>query len=266
MKTFLGVIIPVIIFLSFPLSVSAQVVINEVLPNPSGSSSEPTEFIELFNTSSDPVIITGWKISDTAGSVKTYTIPDTTLNSGEYASFRREVTDIALNNDGDGVELKDAGNNPKDSMTFGSTIEDRSWSRIPNGTGSFVNNTEPTERLANIEPPTPSPSPTQVATSSPTQSSTQSPTPSPTQSPTPVPTKSPTPRPTKSPSPSPEVLGEETTPTPIATDEVSPTPLVSDSTKKKFPIIPVIFIGSGLVMIGFAAVQLMNAKKSAQET
>ncbi len=106
---------------------------------------------------------------------------------------------------------------------------------------------------------TPTPSPTGIPTQSPTS------TPTPTKSPTPIPTKSPTPKPSKSPSPSPEVLGEEDVSTPEP-ETPSATPLVSDSSKKKFPLIPVLFIGSGLVMIGVALVQLKNAKKSAQET
>lgn len=152
------------LFLFSPKIISAQVVINEVFPNPSGVTSEPTEFIELLNIGTESITITGWKISDTSGSIKIYVLPDATLSPGMYVSLRREVTIIALNNDGDGLELKDPEGNLKDSMNFSSTIEDRSWSRIPNGTGTFVNNTEPTEREENSAPPAPTPTITNVPT------------------------------------------------------------------------------------------------------
>lgn len=106
------------------------------------------------------------------------------------------------------------------------------------------------------------PSPTTIPTTDPTQAPNSTPTP--TKSATPILTKSPTPKPTKSPSPSPEVLGEEVTPSPYIENPTS-TPLVLDSKEKKVPIIPVVLIVSGLAMIGFAILQLVNAKKSAPE-
>ncbi len=180
-----------LIFYFFPRSVFASnVVINEVFPNPSGSSSEDSEFIELFNNGSDSVSITNWKISDTTGSTNTYTIPENSLSAGAYISFNKQTTGISLNNTGDGVELKDDSGQTIDSMSFDSTTQDKSWSRIPNGTGSFVNNTDSTEGATNSAPP---PTATPVPTNAPTPTKTPTPTPAPSATPTKVPTSAPTP-------------------------------------------------------------------------
>ena len=256
----------------------ADVVINEVLPNPSGSdSSEPDEFIELFNNGSEMVVITGWTVSDTGGSTKTYTIPDTNLVSGGYASLRREVTAIILNNSGDeGVVLKDTEGTVENSMSFSSNIVGKSWSRIPNGTGSFVNNTTPTENLINIAPPTPTPTPT--ATPSPTPTATATATSAPTSTPTPTatPTRTPTPSPRgspsgtpkpKTPTPSPEVslLGEETGD--FSLNEVTPTPAeevlgASDKDSGNNSIIPFVFIGTGMVFLILGGISFYKKTRS----
>lgn len=249
-------------FVFFPTSVSAQVVINEF------SSNSDTEWVELYNTTLNSIDLTGWKIQDGAQPPE---LLSGTIQPQAYFVF--EHNSGWLNNSGsDSITLKDLSDTAIDGVTYGSggvvgiPAPDKSAGRVPNSSTTWQNNLSWTKGYVNPDP-TPSPSPTTTATSTsvPTQSPT--PTPTPTKSPTPSPTKSPTPKASNSPSPSPEVLGEETSPTnDPKTQEVSPTPLVLDSAKKKFPFIPVLFIGSGLAMIVFAAVQLMNAKKSAQET
>ncbi|MEK7550858.1 MAG: hypothetical protein AAB535_03700 [Patescibacteria group bacterium] len=109
----------------------------------------------------------------------------------------------------------------------------------------------------------PTPSPTPVAqTQTP---ATSPPTVAPTKSPTPLPTKTPTPKPSKTPppSPSPEVLGEEASPEP---ETPTPSPLVTEPPKKKLPIVPIVLISSGLLMIGFAVLQLIRASKNSIQT
>jgi len=280
MKSF-AVVLFVIIWLQlfFPDQVRAQVVINEVLPNPSGSTSEPNEFIELFNSGSEPVVITGWKISDTQGSVKTYIFPTATLDPGIYVNFRRSVTGIALNNDGDGVELRDPDGNLKDSMSFDQTIEDRSWSRIPNGSGGFVNNTDPTELSINTSPPTPDPTPTPTPSPTPsptptnTPTATKTPSPSPTKTSTPTPAKTSVPTPTKTLSRSPKqspieehtssesgsILGlEDTSPS----SSVDPKANLSLPLGNKNKILAIALIGLGLILIGGSVYWTLKTSKS----
>lgn len=151
---------------------SAQVVINEVCPDPIGS--DDNEFIELYNLGSEAVNVAGWQISDTQGVAKTYTIPEIFIEPRSYFSFRSYVTKINLNNDGDGVTLKDKNGTLLDSVSFGKIPEGLSTSRIPDGTGEFTAGTKISEGAANIPLSTPE------ATSAPTPTPTASPKPDPT--------------------------------------------------------------------------------------
>jgi len=258
------------LFLFNPPQAKARVVINEVFPNPSGSSSEPTEFIELFNLGTESVTITGWQISDTQGAVKIYTVSEGTLDPGVYLSFRRSTTGIALNNTGDGVELKDAAGVLKNSMSFGETKEDRSFSRIPNGTGDFIADTDVTELSVNTIPSTPeatsipqtpAPSATPILITS---------SPSPTKTPTPTPAKTPaivktampvdkisTPTATASAGTS-EVLGVQATPD----NSKNSTQEVPINTKNKISFLPLVFIFIGLCFIAIPVFSIIkNVKK-----
>jgi len=223
-----GILFIILFFGLLPRQVSAQVVINEVFPDPSGSSSEPDEFIELFNLGTEPVVITGWQISDTQGTVKTYSIPE----------------------------------------------EDRSFSRIPNGVGNFVADTDVTELSANISPPTSEPTPV-PQTPTPTPTPTQTPilimsSPSPTKIPTPAPVKTPSRAPVKTPlrtnSSTPiatisaeisEVLGIRAGPTgsPSASIETSP------DKKANFPLLPIILIFAGVCFVAIPIFSIIKDGK-----
>lgn len=79
--------------------------INEILPSPKGSD-ETDEYIELFNSNNFEVDLTGWKISDTAGTISTFTISQgTRMAANGYKLFTRPETKIMLNNGGDGLNL-----------------------------------------------------------------------------------------------------------------------------------------------------------------
>ena len=185
---FIAVFIFLFYISSFYSVFAADVVINEVFANPSGSSTEEIEFIELFNKGSGSIDISGWKISD---KVKTYIIADTIISAGGFVAFRKSISGIALNNTDEDLTLKDISDEIIDSISYDVTIEDKSWSRAPDGTGEFVNNVDPTEGIANSVPtPTSTPTPSLIPTSI------NTPTIVPTSTFTPTPTKTPTPSPT----------------------------------------------------------------------
>lgn len=277
MKLKLFFVIFLFLFFFFPGVCNAQVIINEVFPDPSGETSEPGEFIELFNTGTEPVIITNWVIKDTSGSIKTYTIIDTTLNPGAYISYERSTTSIALNNTGDGVELKDSEGNLKDTMAFPQTSEDKSWSRIPNGIGDFVNNATPTKNAENISPPTPTvtPTPTATATATATSTSTPGPTTTPTYTSQPTPTKTATPKPSLTSKPTasstPLKTGDsnETNESDAGTEVLganissSLPPTVSEDSgeKKEIPFTAAIFLVGGVVAFILAGISFRKIQK-----
>lgn len=175
--------------------IAADVVLNEFLPNPPGSSESDTEWIELYNDSSSPVDISGWKLDDDPSSAQAqYIIPsDTTIDAHGFKVFKSSVTEIQLSNSEDSVRLLGPDNGELDVYTYAGTTEDVSIGRSTDGGGSWLSCAAQTKEGPNNCPlPTssPTPTPTPVPTSTPTS------TPSPTLTPTPRPTSTITPTPT----------------------------------------------------------------------
>jgi len=263
MKKFLSTTLIYIIivagFLLTPSIVSAQVVINEF-------QVAPDDWIEIYNKSDESMDISGWIIDDSGGSEKYTVASGIVLQAKKCISFQSGNFNWNLSDDD--IKLLDSQSNPIETYHYDDGPgENVSIGRVVDGEGSLEILTSSSRDKFNVSggsclQPTPTPSPTP----SPTQIPTSTPTATPTKSPTPVPTKSPTPKPTKSPTPEPEVLGKaatsgESKPTP---EESLPelTPDVSSVNKKKPIVLPIIFIGSGVLMIGFALYNLIRAKAS----
>jgi len=100
--------------LSSQYDYSNDIIISEIFPNPKGSDNE-NEFIELFNKGDKSVNLEGWILSDatnknyelrtlpTGKQVKNY--ENITIGAGDYLTFFRKESGIALNNTSDAVEL-----------------------------------------------------------------------------------------------------------------------------------------------------------------
>jgi len=111
-----------------------QVVINEVLPAPSGGA---PEWVELYNTTGSAADISYCYIDDIAGGGKPpYQIPAGTILAA-HGFWTLDRTDY-FNNTGDDVRfLKEDSTTVLDSYTYGSTAYDVSWYRYPDG-GSWA--------------------------------------------------------------------------------------------------------------------------------
>lgn len=106
--------------------------LSEVLPSPEGADTE-NEFIEIFNTANFTADISGFKIKDTIGAIKTFTIPiGTKISANNFLTFKSGQTKISLNNSGDGVELLDPSGKIIDSIDFGKSQSGQSWSKTEN--------------------------------------------------------------------------------------------------------------------------------------
>lgn len=244
------IIVAVILALIFLSSreVQAAVVINEVFPNPSGDSSESTEFIELYNTDADlSVDLAGYRLEEAKG----YTISGV-LEPHNFISFSRSETGLALNNSGDTILLKDPSGEVLDTFTFEKTDDDLSWSRYPDGVGSFSLTTLATKDAPNFPPPTPTYTPT------PTQAPTATPTNTPTNSPTATPTRQSTGSPISIDTPSPIIESDANLTESTHPDQVLSETIVNDSigndedVSKRFPIPAILFITAGIIFIGAA--------------
>ncbi|MBU1951461.1 lamin tail domain-containing protein [Patescibacteria group bacterium] len=111
------------------------VVINELLPNPTGSDSEG-EFIELHNISDNTISLSGWQLGDSSSSI--YCFEDQLIKSDEYLAVFREDSGIALNNSGgDQAVLYHPDGEIVNGVEYtGSAAEGKSYSLL--GSGEWV--------------------------------------------------------------------------------------------------------------------------------
>ncbi|MGE3799835.1 MAG: lamin tail domain-containing protein [Candidatus Kapaibacterium sp.] len=148
------------VLLALPVTLRAQVVVNEVMYTP--NSPEP-EWIELFNPTQLPVDLTGWTIQDRTSSRPS--IPAATILPQGFLLLTRDSTALrsvrsfqspvvqisipALNNGGDDVILRDADGKTIDSLSYASSwggtgglslerIEEGSATNNPDSWGSSV--------------------------------------------------------------------------------------------------------------------------------
>lgn len=153
-------ILPAVLFLSFPNQVLATPVISEVFPQPQ----DGPEWVELHNPDNEPVNLTGWTLYDQLASpALIYTIGNLTLEAGGYTVF--ELTTMKLNNGADGVVLYNTGSEQIDAMQYETSTPGKSWSRRAANENVFLL-TDPTPGSPNLLP-TPTPPPTATATPTP---------------------------------------------------------------------------------------------------
>lgn len=122
-----------------------KITINEFLPSPAGKDAEE-EWIELYNDSDQIVDVSGWQLDDEDGGSKPFVFPGNTLIPlKSYLVLSRQVTGVALNNDGDKVRLLLPTEAVFQEVSYEKAPEGQSSSRTPEG---FVWST-PTPGLPN---------------------------------------------------------------------------------------------------------------------
>lgn len=139
------------------VEIESDIVINElVASNDNGMTDQDGEFddwIELFNTSSDDVNLSGYLLSDNFQKLDKYEFPEGTIIAGNdyliiWADDDEEQdglhTSFKLSSSsGEAVYLSNPDQAIIDEVIFDALDPNISYSRKPNGTGSFVK-TEPT--------------------------------------------------------------------------------------------------------------------------
>jgi hypothetical protein len=221
--------------------------------------------------------IAGWEIQD-GNNISSDDLTLSTINSSTgttiipkhgFLAFEHPsgwLNDSPTSGVSDTVKLYDANNILKDSYSYGVTSIDKTYSRIPDGTGDFVANTSPTENSANQ--PLPTPTPTLGPTSTPTPSPTHAPTPTPTLKPTPTSTPKPTPTSTPKITPTPTISTTSIVQTQESTMEgqpnilgadseisITPIPTLENISNTNKPLLPILAIVFGTLLF-FSAIFL----------
>ena len=153
---------PAEILQNFAAEADRNIVINEFLPNPIGAddAAKPDgEWVELYNLSGSPKDVAGWYLYDSLDSHPLQITSSNSDNNGNTSDAGETVIPASgflvvyldgayssgwLNNaGGDSVRLYNAtigsGGILKDSYAYsGSASENKSYARIPDGTGDFV--------------------------------------------------------------------------------------------------------------------------------
>lgn len=170
--------------LSFPYQAQAQIIFTEVYPAPNEGGKE---WFELYNASEESQNLAHWTVYDQLSKAsKIYQFleePSSLLAPHEVRVI--ELTSAVLNNDKDGLDLKNASGELVTSFKYTSSQVGLSWQRRLLDADDWW-----------LDVPTPgswSPKPIQTPTPSPNPSPSSTPTPNPSSSPSPTPSPHPTP-------------------------------------------------------------------------
>lgn len=248
-------------FLFFATKVSAQVVINEFLPNPQ----EGKEWVEFYNNDTTTADLSKYYFDDDndfnvdGGSKgKAKVLLKGILNTGQTCYWELS---LYLNNDGDSPTLFGDNGSIIDTYTYSSSTKGKTYSRVPDG-GVWEIDQDPTKSSVSCESLAPT--------------STPDPTPTPTEAPVDTPAPTPVPTPTKTPTSKPTVKAVATK-RPIkltfdtdSEDSIlglreglapSPTGTPEPEAGRKFPWSSLFFILGGIGFMGFAGFSFLKQRK-----
>lgn len=102
-----------------PVMTTAGVVIESLLPNPTGAD-EQREEVTLRNQGTGAVSLTGWTLRDRSG---LHWDLAGTLAGGQSRTFRRNGQAMSLNNAGDEIVLTDTAPTERDRFIYASSTE-----------------------------------------------------------------------------------------------------------------------------------------------
>jgi hypothetical protein len=98
------------------------IIINEILPNPSGTDTN-SEFIELHNPTSSAIFLQGCSLQ-TTGSSKVFNFNNNDLQPGEYHAFYSSETGLTLPNAAGGTVWLLSPNTELQSITYQADLDD----------------------------------------------------------------------------------------------------------------------------------------------
>lgn len=117
-----------------------KIIINEILANPVGSDNT-SEFIELKNIGDTTICLNNWQVQD--GSKSVYEIYNeyyslSFIRPNQFFVIYRDISKIALNNNGDSVKLIDNNGTLIDSISYTDAKENISYARNTNNSWDWT--------------------------------------------------------------------------------------------------------------------------------
>ncbi len=140
-----------LIFLLFLLSAKpalAQVVINEIYPNPPGNADDEkqNEWVELYNNGSESIDVLGFKMIDDKDHKLIINLDHTSSTIINPNSFllvsRNGHPTFSLNNSSETIKLLDTQDTLLDQHSYQNAEENLSFGRIPDGGRVFSRETK----------------------------------------------------------------------------------------------------------------------------
>lgn len=129
-----------------------QIAINEIMAQNTSTVTDPIgdfeDWIELYNTTSSPLLLDGLFLTDTATNLQKWQFPNgISIPPGGYLIVWADEdlaeagvhADFKLSASGESVILSKADGTIVDTVSFGTQTANISYARNPNGTGAFVN-------------------------------------------------------------------------------------------------------------------------------
>ena len=111
-----------------PKALIIELIINEFIPNPSGSDEE-NEWVEIYNAGQEDVNLAGWKLQDLSG--KAYNLETEIIKAKGHLVLTRNQTKISINNDAETLILLSPDSIEAFKISFtGGSQEGYSFSRF----------------------------------------------------------------------------------------------------------------------------------------
>ncbi len=128
-----------------------DIVINEFMATnengPKDEKGSTADWIELYNKSNAQIDLSGYYLSDNSANLKKWQVPSgVTIAANGYLIFWADEdqmqgpthTSFKLSSAGETLSLSDKNGALLDSYTYTNATKDKSYARIPNGTGNFI--------------------------------------------------------------------------------------------------------------------------------
>lgn len=104
----------------------SQIIISEIFPNPKGA--DDGEFIELYNSGTEVVDLSGLILDDSEGGSSGYKMPNKFIYPDQYLFFENNETSLVLNNTSDSVRILDSNEQVLQQVDYKDVKEDYSYS------------------------------------------------------------------------------------------------------------------------------------------